>query len=93
MVTGQTASVGVQGPEYAVARYTEVYLWTAAGAHLHGERRRLGSSQLGYMADLVAFQADLITCAIDDLPEIRPVFTIVAGRTVYDPNWLIPAVG
>jgi hypothetical protein len=42
MVTRETASVGVQGPEYAVDPWTALRLSTTAGAELHGESHTLG---------------------------------------------------
>lgn len=64
-------------------------LYTAAGARLNGESHRRGTLQPGRLADLVAFRSDPITCPIDDLPSLRPVFTLVGGRAVYDPEALI----
>jgi len=84
MVTRQTESVGVQGPEYAIDRETAMRLATVAGAHLSGEQRRLGPLGPGRLADLVAFRTDPMTCEIDQLPELKPVITIVGGRAVFD---------
>jgi hypothetical protein len=36
MVTRETANAGVQGPEYAVDRYTALHLSTLPGAELNG---------------------------------------------------------
>lgn len=89
MVTRGTLKAGIQGPEYAIDQYTAVQLYTAAGARLNGESHRRGTLQPGRLADLVAFRSDPITCPIDDLPSLRPVFTLVGGRAVYDPEALI----
>lgn len=89
MVTRGTLKVGIQGPEYAIDRYTAVQLYTVAGAQLNGESHRRGTLQPRRLADLVAFRSDPITCPIDDLPSLRPVFTIVGGRVVYDPEAII----
>src|SRR6266568_1860685 len=45
-----------------------------------------GTLQPRRLADLVAFRSDPITCPVDDLPSLRPVFTMVGGRVVYDPE-------
>lgn len=59
-----------------------------AGARLH-DGEQLGSLQPGYLADLVAFQGDPMTCAIAVLPEMRPKFTIVGGTVVSDLDGLL----
>lgn len=89
MVTRGTLKAGIQGPEYAIDQYTAVQLYTAAGAQLNGESHRRGTLEPGKLADLVAFRSNPITCPIDDLPQLRPVFTMVGGRAVYDPEDLI----
>jgi predicted amidohydrolase YtcJ len=91
LATRGTRTVGVQGAEYAVSRYDAVWLYTAAGAALLGEPA-LGTIETGRLADLVAFRADPIRCAVDDLPELEPALTLVGGRPVHDPDGLC-AVG
>src|SRR6266567_2736271 len=86
MVTRGTQNVGIQGPEYAIDQYTAVQLYTVAGAQLNRESHRRGTLQPRRLADLVAFRSDPITCPVDDLPSLRPVFTMVGGRVVYDPE-------
>jgi predicted amidohydrolase YtcJ len=61
-----------------------VQLYTAAGAQLIGESDRRGTLQAGRLADLAAFRADPITCPVEQLLGLRPVFTMVGGRAVYD---------
>ena len=89
MITRQTQDVGVQGPEYAVDPYTAFYLYTAAGAKLDGEENRRGTLQPRRLADLVAYRKDPITAPVDDLPSLRPAFTIVGGQPMHDPAGLL----
>ncbi len=89
MVTRGTLKAGIQGPEYAIDQYTAVQLYTVAGAQLNGESHRRGTLEPGRLADLVAFRSDPITCPIDNLPELAPIFTMVGGRAAYDPEALI----
>jgi predicted amidohydrolase YtcJ len=84
MVTRGTLKAGIQGPEYAIDQYTAVQLYTVAGARLNNESHRRGTLVPRRLADLVAFQADPITCPVDELPALRPIFTMVGGRVVYD---------
>jgi predicted amidohydrolase YtcJ len=91
MVTRGTNHVGVQGSAYAIDQYAAVRLATAAGAELNGEGHRRGTLRPGRLADLVAFRANPITCPVDDLPALRPAFTIVGGRVTHDPDGLLAA--
>ncbi len=86
LVTRGTQGAGVLGAEQAVDRYTALWLYTAAGAPLSGESGRRGTLQPRRLADLVAFAVDPVTCPVDDLPAVRPAFTMVGGRAVYDPD-------
>jgi predicted amidohydrolase YtcJ len=89
MVTRGTERAGVQGPEYAIDQYTAVQLYTVGGARLNGDLERRGTVQPGRLADLVAFRVDPINCPVDDLPSLRPAFTMVGGRAVHDPEGLL----
>jgi len=86
LITRRTRRAGVLGPEEAVEPYTACWLATAAGAALSGEEGRRGTLQPGRLADLVAFPADPVAGPVDALPTLRPAFTIVGGRVVYDPQ-------
>jgi predicted amidohydrolase YtcJ len=86
LVTRGTRDVGIQGPEYAVDQYTAFELYTAAGARLSGESHRRGMLLPNKLADLVGFSADPITCPVDELLSLKPSFTLVGGRVVYDPS-------
>ncbi len=88
-VTRATEQVGIQGPEEAIDQYTAVQLYTVGGAQLDGENQRRGTLQPGRLADLVAFRADPITCPADNLRSLRPAFTVVGGRAVFDPEGLL----
>jgi predicted amidohydrolase YtcJ len=88
MVTRGTKHVGVQGAEYAIDRYTAVQLYTAASAELNWESDRRGTIQPRKLADLVAYRSDPMTCPIDELLSLRPIFTMVGGHAVYDTETL-----
>jgi predicted amidohydrolase YtcJ len=86
LVTRGTRDAGRLGPEYAIDQYTAFSLYTAAGALLDGEGEQRGTLQPRRLADLVGFRVDPLTCPVDDLPSLHPAFTMVGGRTVYDPE-------
>jgi predicted amidohydrolase YtcJ len=76
----------VQGPEHAIDVATALRLYTLGTAALNGETDRLGSIVPGKLADLVAYPADPMAAAVDDLADLRPAFTIVDGQPVHDPG-------
>src|SRR5262249_3278961 len=86
MVTRGTKQIGVQGPNQAIDQYTAMQLYTAASAELNWESERRGSIQPHRLADLMAYRTDPVTCPVDHLLGLRPVFTMVGGRVVYDPE-------
>lgn len=86
LMTRQTAGVGQQGAEYAIDRESGFRPCTVAGALLSGDGDRLGSLRPGHASDVVAFRADPMTCPVDDLGDLKPEFTIIGGRAVFDPH-------
>jgi predicted amidohydrolase YtcJ len=83
-VTRQTRTVGILGADQAIDRYTALKLYTACGAALDGEEARRGTLEPDHLADLVAFRADPMQVELDELRSLRPAFTIIGGRVVYE---------
>ncbi len=86
MVTRRTKQVGIQGSEYAIDQYAAIELYTVGSAQLHWESQRRGTIQPRRLADLAAYRTDPISCPVDQLLSLRPIFTMVGGRAVYDPE-------
>jgi hypothetical protein len=86
MVTRDTKSAGIQGPEHAISVGTALELYTMGTARLNHEQDRLGSITPGKLADLVGYPADPLTADPDDLAQLTPAFTIVGGRATHDPD-------
>ena len=86
LVTRGTKVAGVQGPDQGVDVRTAFSLYTVAGARLLGEDTWRGPLTPGRRADLIAFRRDPLKCDVDDLPALSPVFTLVGGRPVFDPE-------
>jgi predicted amidohydrolase YtcJ len=84
MVTRGTHNAGVQGPHHAIARSDAIDLYTRAPARLDREDTWRGTLAPGYAADLIAYPQDPYTAPIDELPDLTPEFTIVAGHVVHD---------
>jgi predicted amidohydrolase YtcJ len=93
MVTRGTNQVGIQGPEYAIDRYKAIELYTAGSAELNWESQRRGTVQTRRLADLAAYRTNPITCQDDQLLGLRPEFTMVGGRAVYDPESILGEQG
>jgi predicted amidohydrolase YtcJ len=84
LMTRNTKVAGTHGATQAVDARTAFDLYTVAGARLLGEDGWRGALTPGRRADLVAFRRDPLTCDVDDLPGLTPVFTVVDGRPVFD---------
>jgi len=89
MVTRGTNQIGIQGAEQAIDQYTAIQLYTAASAQLNWESERRGTIQPRRLADLAAYRTDPITCPVEQLLGLRPVFAMVGGRAVYDPEAML----
>jgi predicted amidohydrolase YtcJ len=81
MVTRQTRA-GVLGPEHKIDVATAIRLYTSDAARLIGESDRLGTLEPGMLADMVAYRRDPMTIPVDELPSLRPAFTMVGGRII-----------
>ena len=86
MVTRGTRAAGVQGADHAIPVATALELYTLGSARLNHEADRAGSIEPGKLADIVAYAADPLTVAADELQHLLPAFTIVGGRAVHDPD-------
>ena len=72
-------------PEQAVTIDEALRATTVAPAWLAGDERRRGRLLPGYLADLVVLDRDPLAIAADELPDVRVVATMVAGRWVSNP--------
>ena len=59
------------------------------GACELGEEDKLGSIEVGKLADLVVVDKDYMVVPEDDISEISTLMTMVGGKMVYEhPGWL-----
>ena len=86
MATRGTKSAGVQGPEHAIPVTTALELYTSGSAQLNHEVSRRGTIAPGKVADLVAYPVDPVAVQPDDLEQLVPALTVVAGRATHDPD-------
>jgi hypothetical protein len=57
---------------------------TRWGARFIGAEKDMGSIQPGKLADMVVFDGNIMDAAIEELPNIKPVMTLVGGKVAYE---------
>ncbi len=72
-------------PEQAVTVEEALVATCVAPAWLTGDERRRGKLLPGYAADLVVLDRDPVSCAPEELSEVRVVATMVGGRWAHKP--------
>ncbi|MFI9274409.1 amidohydrolase [Kitasatospora sp. NPDC052896] len=82
MTTRQTVA-GPQGAQHAITRAEAIALHTGNAARLLGESAQRGSLRVGALADLTLWPTDPLTCPERELAALRPLRTVLGGRTVY----------
>jgi hypothetical protein len=81
----QDGSPGEEGwyPDQRLTVGEALQAYTTGAAHAAGWERQLGRLAPGYLADLLVLDRDPFTCPVEQLPEIRPLATMVGGKWVY----------
>ena len=79
---------GSPGPDgwYPAQRLTltdALHGFTVGAAYAAGMENRLGKLAPGYLADLLILDTELFNCSVDELRDIRPAATMIAGKWVY----------
>ncbi|RCK81392.1 MAG: Exoenzymes regulatory protein AepA precursor [Candidatus Ozemobacter sibiricus] len=70
-------------PTEAVDLATMLDLYTLGSAYANQRETDTGSLEVGKLADLVAFDHDLTALPIDELPQARPLLTLLEGRPIW----------
>ncbi len=73
----------VARPEEALGREDTLRLYTTNAAYGIFEEQARGSIETGKLADLVVLSEDILSVPEDRVREIKPVMTIVGGKTVF----------
>jgi len=73
--------VSIQEP---VSRRDALIAHTRSNAFLMFKEKDLGSLEVGKWADMVVLDRDYLTVAVDEIREIAPIQTIVAGKVVFN---------
>lgn len=70
-------------PEQRISREEALRLYTINNAYLTFEENHKGSLETGKLADFVILNADILTCPVEQIPDITVSATYVGGRKVY----------
>jgi hypothetical protein len=84
LVTRKTEKGNIYNAREAISREDALRMYTINNAYASFEESVKGSIEKGKFADLVVLSDDLLTCPEDSIRTIRPVLTMVNGKTVYD---------
>ena len=78
-------SPGPQGwyPEQKLSLAAALHGFTSGAAYAAGMEDRLGKLAPGFLADLLVLDQDIFQASLDDIRDIRPLGTMIAGEWVY----------
>jgi predicted amidohydrolase YtcJ len=82
-VTGRMVG-GRQVNRQMISREEALIAHTRANAYFLFQEDNIGSLAPGKYADLLVLDRDYLTVPNDDIKEIKPLLTMVGGKTVYD---------
>ena len=82
-VRRRTVTGRVLGAEEALSAEEALRSYTLVGAAVSGREGRIGSLAPGKVADLIVLDRDPLAIEPDELPEVRPVATMVGGAWVF----------
>ena len=73
----------VHGAHQKLSRLDALRAVTLWGAWLSFDEKKLGSLEAGKLADFVVIDRDYLTCPEDEIKDIKPLRTVVGGKTVW----------
>ena len=82
-VSDGVAGTGVYGTESCVTPTEALLMWTKMGAWFFHDEDKLGSIEVGNLADMVLLDQDFITCDTEDILKTNVTTTILGGEVVY----------
>jgi predicted amidohydrolase YtcJ len=83
-VTRKSSSGQVIGPEEAISVIDAIKVYTINGAYLSKEEDKLGSIEIGKLADLIVLDKDILSVDEEELKTIKVLTTIVDGKIIYE---------
>lgn len=85
-VTRKSSSGRIVGPEEAVSVMDAIRIYTYNGAYLSKDEDKLGTLELGKLADMIILDQDILTIDQEKIKDIQVLKTIVDGKIVYEKN-------
>jgi predicted amidohydrolase YtcJ len=73
----------VHGADQKLSRLDALRTVTQWAAWLSFDEDKLGTLEKGKLADFLVLDRDYLTCPEDEIKTMRPVRTVVAGKTVW----------
>lgn len=70
-------------PEEALSREQAIRFYTRNNAYLTFLEDKVGSLEVGKLADLIVLDRDLLTCPVDDIKETQVLATYLGGQRVF----------
>lgn len=74
----------VLNPGEALTREQALRLYTINNAYLHHDEKVKGSLEVGKLGDLIITDRDYLTCPIDEIRDMKVLYTVVGGKVVYE---------
>jgi len=75
----------IGAPEEAIPdRMTMLLMMTRWGAYSMLKEDKLGSLEVNKLADLVVLDNDVLSVPIGDVPNVKPIMTMVGGKIVFE---------
>jgi len=84
MTTGKNSSGVLINAGQTLTRHEALRLYTRENGWFSKEEDKLGSIEVGKLADLTVLNADYFSVSDDALKQLNSVLTIVGGRIVHD---------
>lgn len=82
--TRRTASGSIIGPDQVLSVGEALRAYTIDAARSYFVDDRIGSLEVGKLADLVVYDRDPLAVAVDDLGSLRCEMTVIGGEVVFE---------
>jgi predicted amidohydrolase YtcJ len=74
----------VYSPDQALTPVQCVVMWTKASAYFSHDDDKMGSVEVGNLADYAIIDTDILNASVDDILKTKVLKTILGGKVVYE---------
>lgn len=74
----------MHGPQYRINAKQALIMWTMNSAYFSFDEDKLGSVEVGKLADLVVIDTPILEASPDEIMNTKVLKTYLAGRLVYE---------